>query len=70
MLIKVKVFPESREDAVEEVDSENYHVFVRASAQNNHANKVMIHLLTTHFGKGVKLMSGSTRQNKIVMVCE
>ncbi len=68
MLIKVKVFPESREDRVEEIDEENYHIFVRASAQNNHANKVAIHLLSKHFGKGVKLMSGSTRQNKIFSI--
>lgn len=68
MLIKVKVFPESREDKIEKVDSENYHAFVRASAQNGHANKEVIYLLSKHFAKGVKMVSGGTRQNKIFEV--
>lgn len=70
MLIKVKVFPESSEDMIECVAVDTYYVYVRASAQNNHANKVVIHLLTKHFGAGVKLMSGGTRQNKIFKVQE
>ncbi len=70
MLIKVKVFPESSEDAVEKVGIDTYHVSVRAGAQNNHANRVTIHLLTKHFGTGVKLVSGGTRQNKIFKVQE
>mgnify|MGYP001594476718 CR=1 FL=1 len=65
MLIKVKVFTESREDKVVEIDKENYQAFVRAGAQNGHANKVVIHILSKHFGKGVKMVSGGTRQNKI-----
>lgn len=64
-LVKVKVFPESRQDRVGEIDSENYQVFVRAGAQNGHANKEVIFLLSKHFGKGVKMVSGGTRQNKI-----
>lgn len=68
MLIKVKVFPESREDKVEEIDSENYHVFVRAGAQNGHANREVIFLLSKHFGKGVQMVLGGTRQAKIFKV--
>lgn len=67
-LIKVKVFPESREDKIEEIDSENYHVFVRAGAQNGHANKEVVYLLLKHFGKGVQMVSGGTRQAKIFKV--
>lgn len=68
MLIKVKVFPESREDKIVEIDKENYQVFVRAGAQNGHANKEVIYLLSKHFAKGVKMVSGGTRQNKIFEV--
>jgi uncharacterized protein YggU (UPF0235/DUF167 family) len=68
MLIKVKVFPESREDKIERIDIENYHVFVRAGAQNGHANKVVTHLLSKHFDKGVQMVSGGTRQAKIFKV--
>jgi uncharacterized protein (TIGR00251 family) len=68
MLIKVKVFPESREDKIEKIDDENYKVYVRAGAQNGHANKEVIFLLSKHFGKGVKMVSGGTRQNKIFSI--
>lgn len=68
MLIKVKVFPESREDKIVELDKENYHALVRAGAQNGHANKEVIYLLSKHFAKGVKMVSGGTRQNKIFEV--
>jgi uncharacterized protein YggU (UPF0235/DUF167 family) len=65
MHIKVKVFPESSEDEVVEVGKDVYHVFVRAGAQNGHANKVVVYLLSKHFNKSIKMVSGGTRQNKI-----
>ncbi len=68
MLIKVKVFPESHEDKIIEVGKDTYHVFVRAGAQNGHANREVIYLLSKHFGKGVKMVSGGTKQNKIFEV--
>ena len=68
MLIKVKVFPESREDRIEKIDDENYHVFVRAGAQNGHANREVLYLLSNHFGKGIQMISGGTRQAKIFKV--
>jgi len=70
MLIKVKVFPESREDRLDVKGSDKYEVFVRARAENNHANIETIHLLTNHFGRGVKLISGGAKQNKIFEVFE
>lgn len=68
MHIKVKVFPGSGEDRIEEVGKDTFEVYVRAGAQNGHANKVVTHLLSKHFGKSVKMVSGGTRQNKIFSV--
>ncbi len=68
MLIKVKVAPGSGEDRIEKIDEENYRVFVKASAQNGHANKVVTYLLSKYFGKSVKMASGGTRPNKIFEV--
>lgn len=68
MHIKIKVFPESHEDKVVEVGKGTYEVFVRAGAQNGHANRETIYLLSKHFGKGVKMVSGGTRQSKIFEV--
>ncbi|HRH24920.1 MAG TPA: DUF167 family protein [Candidatus Paceibacterota bacterium] len=70
MFIKVKVFPESREDKIEKVDSESYHAFVRAGAQNGHANKVTTALLTKYFGSEARMVSGGTRQNKLFEIIE
>lgn len=68
MHIKVKVFPESGEDRIEEVGQDTFEVYVRAGAQNGHANKMVTHLLSKHFGKNVKMVSGGTRANKIFSV--
>ena len=68
MHIKVKVFPESVEDSVVEIGKGKYEVYVRAGAQNGHANKEVIYLLSKHFGKGIKMVSGGTRQSKIFEV--
>lgn len=68
MLIKVTVFPESQEDSVVEISKENFEVYVRASAQNGHANKMVSYLLAKHFGKGVSLLSGGMRSKKVFRV--
>lgn len=68
MLIKVTVFPDSHQDRVVEITPDKYEVYVRASAQNGHANKVVTALLSKHFGKGVKMVSGGTRTHKIFQV--
>ncbi|MEK7227994.1 MAG: DUF167 domain-containing protein [Patescibacteria group bacterium] len=68
MHIKVKVFSESGEDRVDQVGKDAYEVYVRAGAQNGHANKEVIYLLSKHFGKGIKMVSGGTRQSKIFEV--
>lgn len=68
MHIKVKVFPGSVEDRVVETGKNTYQVYVQAGAQNGHANKMVTYLLSKHFGKSVKMVSGGTRQNKIFSV--
>ena len=68
MLIKVTVHPESNEDSVIEKAPDTYEVFVRARPENNHANLLATHLLSEHLGRGVKLVSGSTRTHKIFKV--
>lgn len=70
MLIKVKVFPDSHENMVVEKGKDSFEVFVRARAENNHANLLTTHLLSKHLSLGVKLVSGGTKQNKIFKVFE
>lgn len=68
MLIKVTVFTDSHEDKVVEIALDKYEVYVMASPQNGHANKVTTALLRAHFGKGVQMVSGGTRTHKIFKV--
>ncbi len=68
MLIKVKVYPESYENAVVQKSKDSYEVFVRARAENNHANTLATHLLSKHLSCGVKLVSGGAKQNKIFKI--
>jgi uncharacterized protein YggU (UPF0235/DUF167 family) len=68
MLIKVRAFPDSHEDRIEKISDDTYHVYVRASAQNGHANKMVMYLISKECGAHAKLISGGTRHNKIVEV--
>ena len=68
MLIKVTVHPESHEDLIVEKEPDAYEVYVRASAQHGHANRVVTMLLAKHFGKSVRMVSGGTRTHKVFRV--
>jgi uncharacterized protein (TIGR00251 family) len=68
MLIKVTVHPESHEDQIVQKALDAYEVYVRASAQNGHANRVVSALLAKYFGKGVRMVSGGTRTHKVFRV--
>jgi uncharacterized protein YggU (UPF0235/DUF167 family) len=50
MLIKVIVYPESHEDRIVQKAPDAYEVYVRASAQHGHANRVVSALLAKYFG--------------------
>jgi|GEM_PF-6488581 len=68
MLIKVAGYPDSHEDNVVEVASDAYEVYVRASAQHGHANKVVTALLGKHFGTSVRMMTGGVRTHKVFRI--
>lgn len=70
MLIKVKVYPESHENLVVQKSPDSYEIFVKAGAQNNHANTLARYLLSKHLSLNVKMVSGGTKQNKIFKVFE
>ena len=68
MLIKVTVYPESHEDRIVEKAPDAYEVYVRASAQHGHANKVVTALLAKQCGASVRMVSGGTRTHKVFRV--
>jgi uncharacterized protein (TIGR00251 family) len=68
MLIKVTVHPESHEDRIVQTGTDTYEVYVRAGAQNGHANKMVTALLVRHFDTSVRMVSGGVRTHKIFRV--
>jgi uncharacterized protein YggU (UPF0235/DUF167 family) len=68
MLIKVKVFPNSKKEEVMMIGADKFEVKVRQKPERGLANQRVRQLLATHFGimeNSVRLISGFTRPNKI-----
>ena len=68
MLIKVKVFPQSKEDSIIKKSEDSYVVGVREKAERGEANKRVKEILAEYFqvspGK-VRLIKGGKKPNKI-----
>lgn len=68
MLIKVKVHTGSDEQRIEKRAKDSYEVWVRELAKNGRANDALLSLLSEYFDRGVRIVKGSRRRNKIVRV--
>lgn len=67
MLIKVRVFPNSRKESVEKDADDTYRIKVKAPAERNQANVRVRELLATELGQrlsAVKLVAGHRGPNK------
>jgi len=68
MLIKVKVFPDSKKEKIFKKSEDEFNVEVRARAQGGKANREVVRALTSYFkvsiGK-VRLIRGFKQRNKI-----
>ena len=68
MLIKVKVFPDSKEEKIVKKSEDSFEVEVRARAQGGRANREVVRALTSYFKVSigrVRLIRGFKRRNKI-----
>ncbi len=72
MLIRVKVFPQSKKEALKEVGNLKFECFVRPKARNNEANERMLEMLRVYFpeARGISIVRGATTQNKTLRVFE
>lgn len=68
MLIKVKVHTEAKENKVVQNREDEFEVWVRESAEQGRANEALLSLLSEYFNKGVRIVKGSRRRNKIMRV--
>jgi len=68
MLIKVKVFPKSREEKIVEKSKDSFEVWVKEEPERGLANKAVIRILASYFGVAeskIKLIKGFKKRNKI-----
>jgi uncharacterized protein (TIGR00251 family) len=69
MYLKLKVIPDSKQEKVEQLKDDEYRVWVKAPAENNHANTRVLEIVREmHPNKKVRLVSGHTSPSKIVSV--
>ena len=71
MLIKVKVFPNSKKEGIVKKSEDSFEVKVKEKPLKGKANKAVIKVIALHFkipeGK-IKLIKGAKQRNKIFEV--
>ncbi|MFA4999095.1 MAG: DUF167 domain-containing protein [Candidatus Paceibacterota bacterium] len=68
MLIKVKVFPCSKENEIVKKSEDSFEVYVKAKPVMGSANRAVVNLLSGFFkipGEKVRLIKGFKERNKI-----
>jgi len=71
--IRIKTFPDSKRELVEEVSPNVLRVFVRDSAQNNMANRAVIRVVGAFYGipeNKLRIIVGHRAHNKTLEVRE
>jgi uncharacterized protein YggU (UPF0235/DUF167 family) len=69
MYLKLKVIPDSKQEKVEQLKDDEYRIWVKAPAENNHANIRVLEIIRgMHPNKKVRLVSGHTSPSKIVSI--
>lgn len=71
MLIKVKVFPDSKKEEIIEKSKDNFKIRVKEKPIEGRANKRVKEMLSDYFrlpGSEVRLIRGSKQRNKIFEV--
>lgn len=72
MLIKIKVFPDSKKEEVEKIKDDKYVFYIKERPRNNEANERVLEIAKILFkgNRGIRLVRGRTTQNKTLEVIE
>lgn len=77
MLIKVKVFPNSKKESIEKKSEDSFVVRLREKSEKGMANKKLREIIADYFnigenptGGGVKIIKGGRSRNKIIKIWE
>jgi uncharacterized protein (TIGR00251 family) len=66
LIVKVAVKTDMAEESVEEMGENRYLVKLKAPRRKGKANAALLKLLSTHFNRKARIVSGLTSKNKIV----
>ena len=73
MLIKVKVFPNSKKERLEKKSEDSFVVYLREKAEMGAANEKLREIIAEFFNVGVnkiKIIKGGRSRNKIIEICD
>lgn len=68
MLIRVKVFPESKKEEIIKKSQDKFEIKVKARPEKGEANKEVIKVLSSYFKvpeTNIRLIKGANQRNKI-----
>lgn len=68
MLIKVKVFPNSKEKKVIKKEKDSFYIYVKEKPVNNEANFAVFNALSAYFNvplEKIRIIKGGKERNKI-----
>jgi len=70
MLIKVKVFPNSKKEKIIEKSENSFEIWVKEKPVKGQANRAVTNLLSDYFNKSkkIKLVKGFKKKNKIFSI--
>jgi len=71
MFIKVKAFPQSREQKIIEKEENFFEIYVREKPIQNQANQAVLKVLAEYFNipkDNIKLVKGFQERNKIFLI--
>lgn len=66
MIINIRVYPHSGFEKIEEVNENDYKVYLKKPAEDNKANIELLKLLKKHFKTPVRIIKGLKSRNKII----
>ena len=69
MYLKIKVVPEAKQEKLEKISGDSWHIWVKVPAENNCANSRVLELVREEYpNQSVRIVSGHHSPSKIVSV--
>jgi uncharacterized protein (TIGR00251 family) len=69
MYLKIKVVPDSKVEKFEQVQDDEYRIWIKVPAENNAANSRMLMIMREKFpNKSIRIVSGHHSPSKILSI--